>query len=84
MPDHATCIASIFIGYEIDCASLITDQIHKAALLRSSYIPFPCSIYRLYLESGVESLHHLDSLIAVQCTLDASLIKAKDIQLTLW
>lgn len=46
-------------------ASLIAKQIHQAPLKRSTFIPFYFLIYRLYLESGVESLHHLDLLIEV-------------------
>lgn len=62
-------------GYEIDYACLITDQIHKAALKSSTSIPVPCLIYRHCIELVVEILHHLDSLIEVQRTLDVSLIK---------
>lgn len=35
-------------------------------------------IYRLYIKSGVEILHHIDSLIKVKQTLDVSLVKSDD------
>lgn len=77
-PNHDVLVASILVGYNIDWANLIVEQILEMAMKRSTCIPFPCLIYRLCIESGVEILHHLVSLIEVQETLDASQIKADD------
>lgn len=81
---HAVVVTGILASYEIDWASLIVENIHEATLKRSTYIPFPCLIHRLYLESRVKSLHQLDSLVEVQRTLDANLIKDKENLIALW
>lgn len=76
--EYTVLVASISVGYEIDLACLIVEQIHKATLKSSPSIPVPCLIYYLYLESRVESLYLLDLLIEAECTLDGSLIKAEE------
>lgn len=53
-------------------------------LKRSTSIHFHCLIYRFYLESMVDSIHQLDSLIEIHDTLDASFIKVEENLMALW
>lgn len=76
MPDHANFFARILVDYEIDWASLFSEQIHEAATKNSTSIYFSYFMYPLY-RVGVESLHYIYSLIDVKCTLGVVLIKAK-------
>lgn len=45
MPDYRILVTSILPSYDIDCAHLIAELIHKAALKSSTFIPFLCLIY---------------------------------------
>lgn len=56
-PECAVLVSSIMASYEIDWVSLIIEQINEPVLKRSTSNPFPCLIYRLCIDSRVESLH---------------------------
>lgn len=78
MLDHIILVTSIIVGYDIDLDHLIVEEINKWALKMSTFIPFSYLIYHLCIAAGVEILHNMDTMIEVQRTLDASLIKADE------
>lgn len=58
-------VASIIVGYDLDFAHCIEEEIHKNVLKWSTSILFSCLIYRLCTEVGPGILPYMDMIIEV-------------------
>lgn len=78
MPDCPMLLAIIIASYNFDFAHCIVEKIHEQALRRSTSIPFPFLVYRLYIDMGTEIIPNVDLMIDVHRTQDVDLIKADE------
>lgn len=68
MLDHAALVANTIVGYDINFACCIVEEIHERTLKRTTSILFPFLVHRLCVEAGAKIIPNIDSIIGVQKT----------------
>lgn len=58
--DKAVLIAGIMLGYEIDVANWITQEIGDMATSTNTVLAFPCQLTQIFLEMRVLDLLNID------------------------